>query len=231
MPFLRIFGYFTLTLIVILFSNVSNAKIVKWVDDKGITHYGDQLPTQYVGQSNSEINKRGIVVKQNKPIDTSASQVNQEKIEQEKKDKALLASYTITQEIDLARDRNLQLDLATMQNLTQLRSVIETQGALIKKNSASFIKQNKPLPEHLATELNKYNSDLVNIDIQIANRKASMDQTKQRYAAEKARFIVLKPGPDGVANTTGTATNNPVTPANLPVTKVPTTNTKPSNTK
>ncbi len=127
-----------------LFWNVAQAKIIKWIDEKGITHYGDQLPSQYAGHSNSEISQRGIILKQNKPVDSNVEQINQEKQEQDKKDKALLASYTTVEEIDLARDRNLQLDLATMQNLMQQRQVIEHSGAVIKKTvRISFNRKNR----------------------------------------------------------------------------------------
>lgn len=218
------FGQLLPIFIVLLFCNIAHAKIVKWVDEKGVTHYGDQLPSQYAGHSNSEISRRGIVMKQNKPVDTNANQLSQEKQGQDKKDKALLASYTTAEEIDLARDRNLQLDLATMQNLTQQRLAIENRGAVTKKTSESFIKQKKLLPVNLTTELTNYKTNLAKIDAQIADRKASMEQTKQHYAEEKARFLVLKSIDAGTANT-------PAVPANLPATPASTVNTKPINSK
>lgn len=221
MPFPHKFCHCLLTVIVTLFCNVAHAKIIKWVDEKGVTHYSDQLPSQYAGHSNSEISQRGITLKQNKPADTKAEQVSQEKQEQDKKDKALLASYTTVQEIDLARDRNLQLDLATMQNLTQQKQVIEKRGAAIKKTSDDLIKLKKPLPANVTTDLASYKADSAKIDAQITQRQASMDQTKQHYAAEKARFIILKSDASSVADTS--------TPAALPAAPAPTTNTKPVN--
>ena len=40
-------------------------KIVKWVDSKGVTHYGDKLPAQEAGRKNAEMNAQGMVLKQN----------------------------------------------------------------------------------------------------------------------------------------------------------------------
>lgn len=224
MSYLYKFRHLLPIFIVTLFCNVAHAKIVKWVDEKGVTHYGDQLPSQYAGHSNSEISRRGIILKQNKPVDTNAAQLNQEKLEQDKKDKALLASYTTVQEIDLARDRNLQLDLATMQNLTQQRLAIESRGAVTKKTSANFIKQKKVLPVNLTTELTNYKTDLAKIDTQIADRKASMNQTKQHYAEDKARFLVLKPSD-------ASPTSIPTPPVNSPATPTPATTTKANTAK
>ncbi len=221
MPFSYKFCHLSLTLIVILMSNVVNAKIIKWVDEKGVTHYSDQLPSQYAGHSSSEISQRGIVLKQNKPLDISPNQLNQEKQDQDKKDKALLASYTTAEEIDLARDRNLQLDLATVQNLAQQRQVIERRDAVAQKTSGNLIKQKKPLPEILIAELLSYKTDLARVDAQITQRKVSMDQTKQRYAEEKARFIILKSSDAGL-------TNLPAVPANLPASPASFKSTKPN---
>ncbi len=222
MPFSHKFCHLSLTLIVILLCNVAQAKIIKWVDEKGVTHYSDQLPSQYAGHSNSEISQRDVTLKQNKPADTKAVQFSQEKQEQDKKDKALLASYTTVQEIDLARDRNLQLDLATMQNLTQQKQALEKRGAALRKTSDDLIKLKKPLPVNVATDLASYKADSAKIDAQITERKTSMDQTKQHYATEKARFIILKSDASNVADTS--------TAISLPAAPVPIANTKPVST-
>lgn len=207
MAFLRKFCHLLLTLIVTLFCSLAQAKIVKWVDDAGVTHYGDQLPTQYAGKSSSEISVRGVVIKQNKVVDIKAEQVSQEKLEQDKKDKALLASYTTVQEIDMARERNLQLDLATLQNLAQQKKVLEKHGATIAITSDNLVKQKKPFPANLVSEIATYKADLTKVDSQIGDRKLSMDLTKQRYGTEKLRFIVLKSLEGGTANAGATSTS------------------------
>lgn len=192
MGFSNKFRHLLLTLIVSSFCNLAYAKIVKWVDEKGVTHYGDSLPTQYTGRSTTEISQRGIVLKQNKPVDTKAEQLNQEQQEQDKKDKVLLASYSSAQEIDAARDRNLQLDLATLQNLAQEKQSVESRNVKAKKTRETLIKQKKPFPAYLTTELASIQDETTKVDAQVAERKASMEQTKHRYELEKLRFITLK---------------------------------------
>lgn len=193
MQFLRLFNVALLTLLVMFTSQNACAKIIKWVDEHNVTHYGDKLPPQYAGHNNTELSERGTVIKQNKPVINQVEvQANLDKQEQEKKDKALLASYSSVQEIDAARDRNLQLDLATMQTLAQQQKTVETRGAGYLKISESLTKQKKPLPANLVADMNAYKADLIKVQTQITDRKASMEQTKQRYALEKARFIVLK---------------------------------------
>lgn len=194
MSFVRQFCYVILTLIVTSLLNVAQAKIIKWVDERGVTHYGDSLPTKYTGHSTTELSERATVIKQNKPISIVDEQASTKKQEQDKKDKALLASYSSTQEIDAARDRNLQLDLATVQTLNQQKQAAEVRGATYIKTSDTLIKQKKPLPAKLVTDLATYKTDLAKIESKITENKTRMEQTKQRYEAEKAKYISLKSG-------------------------------------
>ncbi len=72
----------------------------------------------------------------------------------------------------------------------------------------------------MIAELNSYKTGLVNIDVQIAERKASMDKTKQRYATEKARFIVLKTSDTITVNKTVAPDNLQANPTSAVITKV-----------
>ncbi len=215
MSFVRQFCYVLLTLMVTSILNVAQAKVIKWVDEKGVTHYSDSLPTKYTGHSTIELSERATVIKHNKPISVVDEQAGSEKQEQDKKDKALLGSYSSAQEIDAARDRNLQIDLATVQTLNQQKQVTEIRGAAYIKTSDTLTKQKKPLPANLVTDLATYKADLAKIESKITENKTRMEQTKQRYEAEKARYISLKSSePNAILpNTAQPATGNNV-PAN-----------------
>jgi hypothetical protein len=167
-------------------------KIVKWVDNKGVTHYGDKLPAQEAGRKNAEMNAQGMVLKQNNvPVD-KANVGDQQKLELERKDKILLASYTKAEEIDLARDRNLQMDLAAVQSLEQQKLSAGNRTAHNNKTAEGFKARQKPVPPYLVEELKLSKLESASIDKQLANRKLVMEATKERYAEEKARFIALK---------------------------------------
>lgn len=170
----------------------SGKKIVKWVDSSGITHYGDKLPAQEAGRNNVEMNNQGIVVKQNVIGNKKNDVADQQKLEQERKDKILLASYTKPEEIDLARDRNLQLDQAALQALTQQKINITHRTTRHNKTAEGFQARKKPLPPYLSEELKLSKTESANIDKQLMQRKLSMEATRKHYAEDKARFIALK---------------------------------------
>lgn len=167
-------------------------KIVKWVDSKGVTQYGDKLPPTAAGRNNAEMNTQGMVVKKNIIADKSNELQDQQKLEQERKDKILLASYTNAEEIDLAKERNLQLDKAAVQALTQQKTSVSNRIASNNKQADGFRARKKAVPAYLIDELKLSKTEITNIDKQLAQRKSSIAATNARYTEEKMRFVALK---------------------------------------
>jgi hypothetical protein len=167
-------------------------KIVKWVDSSGVTHYGDKLPAQEAGRNNSEMNNQGMVLKKNIVTVNKNEALDQQKLEQERRDKILLASYTKAEEIDLARDRNLQMDQAAIQALTQQKQSLASRTSRNNKTAQNFQARNKPLPPYLVEELKLSKLESANIEKQLAQRKLSIEAASKHYAEDKDRFIALK---------------------------------------
>lgn len=96
------------------------ATTYKWVDEHGNTQYGDTIPPQYVKRGSEELNKKGVVIKKiegamseeqikaKAEADAKKKTEERQALEQKRRDRALLATYTSEKEIDLIRDRNLQ---------------------------------------------------------------------------------------------------------------------------
>ena len=170
----------------------ADTKIVKWVDKQGVTHYGDRPPSYEESKSNIELNNRGLIVKKNAPIEHKNEAQDLQHQQQDRKDKILLASYTNANEIDLARDRSLEMNKAAM---TSLASQKENLAARIARNTTTadgFKQRNKPLPANLDKEFKDTLAQSSRIDIQITDRKLEMEQTRKNYADDKARFLILK---------------------------------------
>lgn len=174
-------------------SKPSNNKIVKWVDSKGVTHYGDVPPPEYAG-TNTVISTHGVVLKRNEVAPTSKSieMAEKDQSEQRRKDQALLASYTLAEEIDLARDRHLQMGDMIVQGLQQRRATAVKQLESNQKFADNLKRIKKPMPQDLIDDLKTNQNDIASIDQQLAQQKATMDETRSKFDAEKKRFIELK---------------------------------------
>src|SRR5437660_9914511 len=105
-----------LTLAVVA-SRDAHSATYKWVDDKGIVHYADKMPTDAVNRGHIEFDRQGIAIRKTDPaltpeqVRARAAEVEQraqaakEREETARRDRALLASYTREDDIDLARGR------------------------------------------------------------------------------------------------------------------------------
>lgn len=175
------------------------SRIVKWKDDKGVTHYGDKIPAQYANTENSLINKQGITVKRNKAINYQDQAQQAAEVEQSKHDYALLGAFTNENEIDLARDRNLQLDQVTVEGLQLQKENSGKRLADMQKYANGFKKSKKPVPADLTRDIATNQAEIAKIDGQIAERKVAMEATRKRFDNDKQRYIALK----NYANGTG----------------------------
>lgn len=182
--------------ILIIFHQVCNAdnsgRIVKWKDEKGVTHYGDKIPPEYSNRENSLMNKQGITVQHNK-IDTNQdNSAEQAKVEQGKKDKALLGTFSNAEEIDLTRERNLEPDLMAIKSLQQDRALSQKKCDKISAQTSALAKSKKPTPASLSAELETCNATLAKTDQKIAERQQSIDAIRQRFDDDKKRYLYLR---------------------------------------
>lgn len=168
----------------------TSKKIIKWVDEKGVTHYGDVQPTEY-NNKNSVLNSRGMLI-QNHDVKTQTPVDTPEQQEQQRKDKALLASYTTQEEIDLALERHLQMDEITTQGLLVRKTSVQKQLTANKKTADGFVTRKKEVPADLTQDIKSNEAEIVHIDAQIKQQRESSEASKQRFAADKQRFIELK---------------------------------------
>lgn len=176
-----------------LYTHAENTSlIVKWKDEKGMTHYGDKIPPQYANQENSVINKQGITVQRNKPINYQEQALDLEKIEQDKKDKVLLGAFTNANEIDLARDRNIQPDLITLENLQQDKANSQKKLNEINSLAGSYIKRKKPVPQDVNTDIKNNKAEIAKIDQLISERQKAIENTRKRFDEDKKRYLSLK---------------------------------------
>lgn len=217
------------------FSLPAQATLYKWVDDKGKVHYGDTIPPEYAKQGNTQLNQNGLVVKktnaaltpeQIKARDEAEAKEKAEKAaaaDQQRRDKALLATYTDMKEIDLALQRNLgQVDVQIKSNELRIKSV---QGRVegLKKQEAGFVQGKKPVPPDLTSDIKKAEEEIRHFRSNIANLEKEKDGMRSRFGADKTRFRELKGlPPEAVATPTPIATPTPPVAPVKPVVPAPT---------
>lgn len=188
------------------------AATYKWVDEKGVVHYSDHIPPEAVNKGNVQLDKQGVPIKRTDPAPTveqrkaraeeeaRAQQLARERELVERRDRALLSTYTTESEIDLARSRAL----ATIDQQVQSSSAYTTQlskrkGELDERKAALG---DKPVPPVLERELANINSELAKQADLIAAKEKEALVVNARYDADKKRWRELRAATEAQMNGT-----------------------------
>lgn len=193
-----------LLLVLCLAALPAMGKTYKWVDERGVTHYGDTIPPKYAGQGTEELNRRGLVIKrteraltedERRARDAALEKKREEdarRLEAERRDRALLNTYTSEEEIDLARNRNLQqIDLVIKGTALRLKSV-DDRLSKSRGQAAALRGQNRPVPEWLREEIQDAEAERGRLKSIHDQKVSEMGDVRARYDAEKRRFNELK---------------------------------------
>ena len=176
----------------------AEAKLFKWVDNEGVTHYGETIPPEYANKEAVKLEK-GRIEKREDRVATQKAAVKdpaaeRARIEAERHDNALINTYASEKEIDLARDRNLQqVEARTGSFTTLLKSAQENQVAL-QKEAEGLTKQGRKIPKSLEEDLVEAQVRVDKMQTDLNNSLKESEAVKARYEADKVRYRELKSG-------------------------------------
>jgi hypothetical protein len=176
----------------------AEAKLYKWVDKNGVTHYGETIPPEYANSDTKTLEKGRIkerkdgfdkVQQEESKIDPEVAKAAREA---KRRDEALLNSYASEKEIDLSRDRNLlQVEARVNSYTTMLQSAKESLGQLYKERD-SLAQKNRKIPQSLTEDIVEGEALVAKRTRELDVSQKEMDGVKARYAAEKKRYRELK---------------------------------------
>ena len=178
----------------------TRAALYKWVDDKGVVHYSDVVPPEAVNKGNVELNKQGVPLKKTEPA-PGPEQLRAKALEDERlrivakqqedlarRDRALLASYTSENEIDLARARAMQtIDNVIQSSQAYVVGLNKRRDAVIGKKAEAG---DKP-PANLERELDMLNGEIERQADLLAQKKREAATVTAKYDADKQRWREL----------------------------------------
>jgi hypothetical protein len=187
----------------------SKQQVYKWVDEKGVVHYGDAVPPQYADQDKTILNSQGVPVGSipgKRTPEQAAAEAEKRKAEERahelevrnrQRDQNLLATYLSVEEIEALRDRRAEILDAqarvTSQYLEQLRThqkQLESQMQHFKPyNTAPNAQQ---IPERLSEDLVRTTGDIATQQRNLEVKRQELEKLKAQFASDIARFKELK---------------------------------------
>ncbi|CAH1385671.1 DUF4124 domain-containing protein [Candidatus Nitrotoga sp. M5] len=197
----------SLLLIVVAFSTTAEARLYKWVDDKGVTHYGEVMPPEYTNRNNILLDDHGRLIKRNEKVNNTDQRNNDEaeaeaeakkridneaKLERNRKDRALLNTFSNEKEIDLARDRNLNHIESLISSIQSLQKVAQENLKNYQQEAEERKLAGRELSSSLQVDITESEDKLAKLQLNLVKTQEKAAAIKASYEADKVRFRELK---------------------------------------
>lgn len=175
------------------------AATYKWVDENGVTHYGDSIPPEYRDRASTEMRKDGVIIRKNAPALTPEQRKakeaelvkRREEAEEQRRDSILLKTYTSVDEIDLARDRNLQQIELSLENAKAQLKTLQGNLDASRKQAKAYTLNEQSVPEQLQTDIEYLERNMQNIEVDILQKRTEVKLIRARFEEDKKRYIEL----------------------------------------
>lgn len=174
----------------------------KWVDDQGVTHYGDRIPPEYATQEQHIINSQGVEINRldaQKSADQMAQdeQKRQAAAERESRDRNLLSTYVSVQEIERLRDQRLNLLTDQVKVTNQFLDTLNGRMKKLRVSSMRFRPYNTdakapPMPDQVAEDLVRLENDIHTQEQNLRQKRGEEATMRKQFEGDIDRFKELK---------------------------------------
>jgi hypothetical protein len=174
----------------------------KWVDENGVTHYGDTVPAQYSQREQQVLNSEGLVVDKRiaemSPKEAAAHAAKLKAESQRKQhDLFLVTTYPSVKEIENVRDARLDQINAQVQAAEAYIGTLTTRIDGLKQRSLMFAPYNsrpgaRRMPDDLAEEMVRAMSELRTQNFALTAKRNELSNVKNSFDADIKRFRELR---------------------------------------
>lgn len=183
----------------------AGSTVYKWTDDRGVVHYGDQIPPEFAREERVVLNSYGVPLETQYPVRT-AEQIAAEKLAADaraaeqaalQRDQILLSTYLSVDEILALRDRRVELLGGQIQVTENYLATLRTKLKSLQAEAAAF----KPystdpaagaIDTNLAAELADTKDSVDRYEKTLADIRAKQVKLVAAFEADASRFRELK---------------------------------------
>jgi len=180
----------------------SKGQTYSWVDENGITHYGDSVPAEYSQREQRVLNSKGIEVRK-REAEMSAGEAaayaaaQKEETRQRQHDMFLVSTYPSVKEIENVRDTRVDQINGQIIASEAYIATLTTRVDGLKQRSMGYAPYNtKPgarrMPDDLAEEMVRALSELRTQNAALAKRQAEKQAVVDQFTADINRFKELR---------------------------------------
>jgi Domain of unknown function (DUF4124) len=196
---------FILTSVVVVTSLLSlsaQAKMYKWVDNQGVTHYGETIPAEYADKDRAEMSKSGRIIKQTEIATPAERQARAAQAEKDKeaadadrasklRDKSLLNTYSNVKEIELSRQRNTQQVDIRIESTSKQLAEANKAFAQVQKLIDSKSRAKQAIDAYTQEDWNDAQAEVTKWTAKLEGFKQDKARLETKFAADLARYKEL----------------------------------------
>jgi hypothetical protein len=173
-----------------------------WVDEKGVTHYGDSVPAEYSQREQRVLNSQGLEVGKSRAEMSSSeaaayAAAQKEESRRRQHDMFLISTYPSVKEIENVRDTRVDQINGQIIASEAYIATLTTRVDGLKQRSMSYAPYNtKPgarrMPDDLAEEMVRALSELRTQNAALSKRQAERQAVMDQFSADINRFKELR---------------------------------------
>jgi hypothetical protein len=173
----------------------------RWVDDKGVVHYGDSVPAEFSRKQTSQLNPQGVEISQSAAqLSASDAKSAEEKAaavaRQKQHDNFLLSTYTSPRDIEQLRDERLGLVEAQIVAARGFLAAAETRMKSLQERAKSFKPYSaspnaRRMPDPLAEEIVRTLGEERLQRATVEKKGVEKDQLRASFQADIDRYHAL----------------------------------------
>ena len=174
----------------------------KWIDDKGVTHYGDSVPSEYSQREQRVLNSQGLEVQKHQAEMTPAEAAEfaarqREESRRKQHDMFLISNYPSVKEIENVRDIRLDQINGQIVAAEGYISSLTTRVEELKHRAQMFAPYNtKPgahrMPDNVAEEMVRVMSELRTQNFALGTKQTEHQKVVAQYDEDIKRFKELR---------------------------------------
>jgi Domain of unknown function (DUF4124) len=177
----------------------------KWVDEQGVTHYGQVVPPEFATRDRAELNGRGVPVRQfprqlspAEAEDAQKSAADTARMRQH--DSFLLQTYTKVSDIENLRDERMALIDGQMEIARGSIAAADQRMQSLETRIKNFYPYSKlpnarRLPDQLAEEVVRTMNERRMLDTALQKREKEKTEVRSEFDGDIARYRELTSRP------------------------------------
>lgn len=183
-------------------SNPNASKTYKWVDENGVTHYGDTVPQEYSQREQHLLNSQGVEVQKRQAEMSSAEAAayaakQRDEAQRRQHDMFLISTYPSVAEIENVRDARLDQINGQIGAAEAYIATLSTRVDRLKDRSMGYAPYNtksgaRRMPDDLAEEMVRTLSELRTQNSALAQRRSELQKVVDQFDADIKRFKELR---------------------------------------